>query len=84
MVAQLYDLRLTTPETRVRILPWASNGHVTTPSIRDTYATKKLSSGANGQKEDTASFFCPRSFDRAVMEKLKPEITKRFVVLSRS
>ena len=24
-------------------------------------------SGANGQKEDAASFFCPRSFDRAVM-----------------
>ena len=32
-----------------------------------TFATKKLSTGANGQKEDAASFFCPRSFDRAVM-----------------
>ena len=26
----------------------------------------ELSTGANGQKEDAASFFCPRSFDRAV------------------
>ena len=33
-----------------------------------TLATKKLSSGANGQKEVAASFFCPRSFDRAVMQ----------------
>ena len=32
-----------------------------------TFATKKLSTGANGQKEDAASIFCPRSFDRAVM-----------------
>ena len=32
-----------------------------------TFATKKLSTGANGQKEDVASFFCPRSFNRAVM-----------------
>ena len=32
-----------------------------------TFATKKLSTGANGQKEDAASFFCPRSFDGAVM-----------------
>ena len=32
-----------------------------------TFATKKLSTGANGQKEDAASFFFPRSFDRAVM-----------------
>ena len=34
-----------------------------------TFATKKLSTGANGQKEDAASFFCPRSFDRAVMDR---------------
>ena len=32
-----------------------------------TFATKKLLTGANGQKEDAASFFCPRIFDRAVM-----------------
>ena len=32
-----------------------------------TLAAKKLSTGANGQKEDAASFFCLRSFDRAVM-----------------
>ena len=31
-----------------------------------TFATKKLSTGANGQKEDAASFYCPGSFDRAV------------------
>ena len=75
MVAQWYDLRLTTRETRVRILPWASSDHVTTRSTSPqhlrspmlTFATKKLSTGANGQKEDAASFFCPRSFDRAVM-----------------
>ena len=65
MVAQWYDLRLDTRETRVRTLPWASSGHVTTRML--TFATKKLSTGANAQKEDAASFFCPRSFDRAVM-----------------
>ena len=32
-----------------------------------TFATKKLSTGANGLKEDAASFFSPRSFDQAVM-----------------
>ena len=26
------------------------------------FATKKLSTGASGHKEDAASFFCPRSF----------------------
>ena len=31
-----------------------------------TFATKKLSTSANGQKEDAVSFFGPRSFDRAV------------------
>ena len=30
------------------------------------FAAKKLSTGANGQKEDAAYFFCPHSFDRAV------------------
>ena len=51
--------------------------HVTTRSISPQYprspmlsfATKKLSTGANGQNADSdperpASFFCPRSFDR--------------------
>ena len=33
-----------------------------------TFAIKKLSTGANGQKEDAASFFCPRSLDQAVMK----------------
>ena len=74
-----YDLRLETRETRVRTLPWASSGHVTTRSMSPqhlrspmlTFATKKLSTGANGQKEDAASFFCPRSFDRAVMLVIK-------------
>ena len=32
-----------------------------------TFATKKLSTGANGQKEDAASFFCARTFDGAVI-----------------
>ena len=32
-----------------------------------TFATKKLSTGANGQREDAASFLCPHSFDRAVI-----------------
>ena len=32
-----------------------------------TFATKKLSTGSNGQKEDAASFVCPRRLDRAVM-----------------
>ena len=76
MVAQWSDLRLETLETRVQILPWANSGHVTTRSMSPqhlhspmlTFVTKKLSTGANGQKEDAGSFFCPRSFDRAVME----------------
>ena len=58
-------------ETLVQILPWASSGHVTTrsmsatPTLPDaTFATMKLSTGANGHKEDAASFFCPRSFDQ--------------------
>ena len=28
--------------------------------------TEKLSTGANGQREDAASFFCPRRFDRCL------------------
>ena len=32
-----------------------------------SFATEKLSTGANEQKEDAASFFCARSFDRAIM-----------------
>ena len=78
MVAQRYDLRLETREIRVRTLPRASSGHVTTMSPQHlrsrmpvlTFATKKLSTGANGQKEDAASFFCARSFDRAFMIKV--------------
>ena len=40
-----------------------------------TFATKKLATGANGQKEDSAYLLCPQSFDsdRAVMEREKPE-----------
>ena len=40
-----------------------------------TFATKKLATGANGQKEDLAYLLCPQSFDsdRAVMEREKPE-----------
>ena len=30
-----------------------------------TFATNKLSTGGNGQKEDAASFFCIHSFDPA-------------------
>ena len=53
----------------------ASTGHVTIRlitsqclrSLQLTFPTKKLSAGANGQKYDAASFFCPRGFDRAVM-----------------
>ena len=33
MVAQWYNLRFETLETRVRTLPWASSGHVTTRSM---------------------------------------------------
>ena len=46
-----------------------------------TLATKKLSgtTRANGQKEDAASFFCPRSFDRAIMGYL-PEKEGRLVL----
>ena len=51
-------------ETRVRTLPWASSGHVTRSMSPQrlrypmlTFATKKLSTGANGQKEDAASPF---------------------------
>ena len=36
-------------------------------SLMLTFATKKLSTGANGQKEDAASFFCQHSSDRAVV-----------------
>ena len=32
-----------------------------------TFATNKLSTAANGQKEDAASFVCLRSFDQDVM-----------------
>ena len=43
--------------------------HLSSPIL--TFATKKLSAVANGQKEGAAStwssFFCRRSFDRAVM-----------------
>ena len=43
-----------------------SQQHLRSPML--TFATTegqlwKLSTGANGQKEDEASFFCPRSFD---------------------
>ena len=34
-----------------------------------TFATKKLSTGANGQKEIFCPPLCPRSFDRAVMRR---------------
>ena len=39
--------------------------HLRSPLL--TFGTKKLSTGANGQKEDALSFFCARCFDRAVM-----------------
>ena len=66
--------RTKTRETQVRTLPWASSGHVTTRSMSSqqlrspilTFVTKKLSTGANGQKGDAASF-CPRNFDQAVI-----------------
>ena len=72
MAAQWCDLRLETRGLNLnRALPWESSGHVTTRSMYRrslmlTFATKKLSTGANGQKEDAAFFFCPRSFYRAV------------------
>ena len=57
MVAQWYNLRLETREIRVQTLPWASSVHVTTRSMSPqpprspmlTFATKKLSTCANGQ-----------------------------------
>ena len=76
MVAQWYGLRLVPRETRVRTLPWASSGHVTTrtrsPLRRRspmlTFAIKKLSTGAQWTKGgNEIPFFCPRGFDRAVM-----------------
>ena len=53
-----------------RVATWTrtlaeSPQHLRSPML--TLAAKKLSTGANGQKEDAASFFCLRSFDRAVM-----------------
>ena len=36
LVAQWYDLQLETRETQVRILPWASSGHVTTKTDEDS------------------------------------------------
>ena len=70
MLAQWYDLRLENQETRVQILPWAlaSSGYVTVTVVTTlstspqhlrspmlTFANKKLSTGANGQKKDAAS-----------------------------
>ena len=63
LVAQWCDLQL---ETRVRTLPRVRNGHVTTQMLTSRVATEMLSTGANGQKEDAASLFCQRRFDRAV------------------
>ena len=40
-----------------------------------TFATKKLSTGANGQKAEAEFPFCPRSFDRAVMVVVRPATT---------
>ena len=37
--------------------------------LQVAFATKKLSPGENGEKEDAASFFCPLSFDRALMDR---------------
>ena len=37
-------------------------------SLMLTFATKKLSTGAKGQKAEAEFPFCPRSFDRAVMK----------------
>ena len=66
-MAQWYDLRLETRESRVlgqwsRDYPIArmSPQYLRSPML--TFATKKLSTGANGQKEDAVSSFC-----RAVM-----------------
>ena len=51
-----------------------------------TFATKKLATGANGQKEDLAYLLCPQSFDsdRAVMEREKPERRDSLASSSRS
>ena len=63
-----YDLRLETREFGVRTLgkpeQWSCDyptriDEPTTPRL--TLAIKKLSTGANGQKEDAASFSCRRS-----------------------
>ena len=70
-----------TAATRILCPPSAARiGHVTTRSTSPqhlrspilTFATKKLSTGANGQKEDAASFFCPCKFDRADTSGLRP------------
>ena len=37
-------------------------------NLRFQEAIRKLPTGANGEKEDAVSFFCPRSFDRTVMQ----------------
>ena len=56
-------------------MPWASSGHVTTyrPYANLCYPARRaemFSTGANmlnRQKEDAASFFCPRSSDPAAI-----------------
>ena len=79
MVSQWYDLRLglqvVTREIGFEPCLGLAGGHVTTRSTSPrfrrslmlTFATKKLSTGANGQKAEAEFPFCPRSFDRAVM-----------------
>jgi hypothetical protein len=75
MVAQWYCLRLVPRETRVRTLPWASSGHVTTITrspLRQrspmlTFATKMLLTGSQWTKGGNKIPFRPRSFDQAVM-----------------
>ena len=73
MVAQWYDLRLEpeTLKTRVRTLPWASSGHVTTRSMSCESLHTLPGHGANLRHQTAldwpkltkaASFFCPRCF----------------------
>ena len=76
MVAQWYDSRLETRETRVQLrnLPssWASRCH-RNPSLSlvPNFATKRLSTGVNGQKKNVASSQAfvrtVDSFDRVVI-----------------
>ena len=80
------DLRLETRETRRRVQVPPCSGHeierLRSPML--TFATKKLSTGANGQREDVASLFSPRNIDRAVIAQSRSRCQWQLRLLSRT